>query len=265
MRDGTHLIIAKMTQKDNILQELSELKSTLVSMTPQNVYTVPVGYFEVLAAQMLNRIKAMEATTAAEEVDHLSPLLSNMSKQMPYAVPEGYFSGLEERMLIAVQDADQSPEEELETISPLLSGLKKQMPYSVPQGYFESLTEKKAAEESKPATKVISLASRKWFRFAAAAVITGLIVMAGFLYFSGEKEPGGKVLAKFTRDVKKMNDTQQADLMEFIDAGLTGDETAQADNNKSDEIKNLLKDISDEELKDFQEQTEDIQDIMMTN
>ena len=90
--------------------------------------------------------------------------------------------------------------------------------------------------------------------------------MAGFLYFGGEKEPGGKVLAKFTRDVKKMNDIQQADLIEFIDAGMTGDETAQlSTDNKSDEVKNLLKDISDEELKDFQEQTEDIQDIMMTN
>lgn len=266
MRSGIHLIIAKMTQKDNILQELGELKSTLANMTPQNVYTVPVGYFDGLAAQVLNRIKAIEAATAAEELDHLSPLLSNISKQMPYAVPAGYFSGLEERMLLAVQNADQSPEEELETISPMLGGLKKQMPYSVPQGYFEGLTEKIVREENKPTVKVISLASRKWFRFAAAAVITGLIVMAGFLYFGGEKEPGGKVLAKFTRDVKKMNDTQQADLIEFIDAGMTGDETAQLNtDNKSDEVKNLLKDISDEELKDFQEQTEDIQDIMLTN
>ena len=63
-----------------------------------------------------------------------------------------------------------------------------------------------------------------------------------------------------------MNDTQKDDLMDFIDAGMNGDETAQVNtDNKADEVKNLLKDVSDEELKDFQEQTEDVADVLMTN
>jgi hypothetical protein len=70
-----------MTQKENILQELNELKSSLATVTPQNIYTVPVGYFEGLAAQVLNHIKAMEAKNAVEELGYLSPLLSNISRQ----------------------------------------------------------------------------------------------------------------------------------------------------------------------------------------
>ena len=192
-----------MTQKDNILQELSELKSILANSAPQNVYTVPAGYFDGLAGQVLNHIKAMEAKNAVEELGYLSPVLSKISKQMPYAVPAGYFEGLGETLLQSVRESNdyRTAKEELETLSPLLSGMKKQMPYSVPQGYFENLTGKISAEENKQAVKIISITSRKWFRYAAAAMITGLIVMAGFLYFNGSKEPGG-TLAKFTRDVK---------------------------------------------------------------
>lgn len=261
-----------MTQKDYILQELSELNSTLANVTVQNVYTVPVGYFDGLATQMLNRIKAMEATNSVEELGYLSPILSGVSKQMPYTVPVDYFNGLEDRMLLAVLESNQTAKEELETLSPLLSGLKKQMsalpghsdgPYSIPQGYFDSLTENLVAEEKKPATKVISLISRKWFRYAAAAVVIGIVAMTGFLFLGkGEKEPGGKALSKFTRDIKKMDNNQKDNLIDFIDAGMSGDETAQV---KSDEVKNLLQGISDEELKDFQEQSEDIHDVLMTN
>lgn len=252
-----------MTQKDYILQELSELNSTLANVTVQNVYTVPVGYFDGLATLMLNRIKAMEATNSVEELEYLSPMLNGISKQMPYVVPVGYFNGLGERMLQSVRKINQTAKEEIETLSPLLSGLKKQMPYSIPQGYFETLTEKIVADEKQSATKVVSFISRKWFRYAAAAVVIGIIAMTGFLFLgNNEKEPGGKALSKFTRDIKKMDDNQKDNLIDFIDAGMSGDETAQV---KSDEVKNLLQDISDEELKDFQEQSEDIHDVLMTN
>ncbi len=305
-----------MTRKDNILQELNELNSTLATITPQNPYTVPVGYFDGLAAQVFNRIKAMEAANAVEELGYLSPVLSGISKQMPYSVPQRYFEELAEKAMQSINESSdnqtakeemetlspllngmnkempfsvpqgyfeeladkalqsvsgindyKTAKEELETLSPLLSGLKKEMPFSVPQGYFESLSENISREENKPAAKVISIPSRKWFRYAAAAVIIGIVVTTGLLFLGGgEKEPGGKALAKFTRDVKKMDDTQKDNLIDFIDAGMNGDETAQVStDNKSDEVKNLLQGISADELKDFQEQTEDVQDVLMTN
>lgn len=257
-----------MTQKDNILQELKELNSSLAGRH-QNVYSVPDGYFEGLIAEVISRIKAMEAANAVEELGHLSPVLSAMSKEMPYSVPSNYFEGLAENAMAVTKSKDDlSAKEELETLSPLLCGLKKDLPYTVPQGYFENLTGRIIAEESKPVsrTKVISLTHRKWFRYAAAAVVAGLLIMAGLFYFDSKKLSGGRTLAKFTRDVKKMDETQKENLIDFIDAGMTGDETVQVNpGSKTDEIKDLLKGVSEEELKDFQEQTEDLEGVLITD
>ncbi len=260
-----------MTQKDNILLELKELNSSLVNLSQQNVYTVPANYFDGLTAQVIKRIKALEAIDTKEELVHLSPLLNSISKETPYTVPAGYFETLADNVIKAVRERNdyQTAKEELEAISPLLSGLKKANPYTVPAGYFENITENIISAENKPTTKVISIGGRKWFRYAAAAVVTGLIVLSGFLYFgknNSTAEPGSKVMAKITRDVKNMDTEQQDDLIDFIDAGLNGKESVQLkNNNRSTEIKNLLIGISDEELKDFQEQSEDIQAVLLIN
>ena len=260
-----------MTQKDHILQELKELNSSLVNLSQQNVYSVPVGYFDRLAVQVMKRIKALEAIDAKEDLNHLSPLLNSISKETPYTVPVGYFETLADNILHTVRESNdyQTAEEELESISPLLSGLKKDNPYTVPAGYFENTTEKIVLEENKTATKVISLSGRKWFRYAAAAVVTGIIVLSGFFFLNknnGNAEPGSKVMAKITNDVKNMDIDQQDDLIDFIDAGLNGKESAQLkSDNKSTEIKDMLVGISDEELNDFQEQSEDIQAVLLIN
>jgi Sec-independent protein translocase protein TatA len=256
-----------MTQKDNILQELSELKSNLINLNRQNIYSVPDGYFEGLAENMLKRVKAEEIANVADELSNLSPLLSSLSREMPYCVPSGYFETLSDSVLKTITTNDLSAKDELAAISPLLSSLQKENLFSVPEGYFENLAQVKQKENIKPATKVVSLTSRTWFRFAAAAVVTGIIILAGLLFFNTEKEPGGKALAKFTRDVKKMDEQQKNDIIDFFDAGLDGKETAQVnpDAKKSKEVKELLEGISDEELRDFQEQTEAIEEVLMTN
>ncbi len=263
-----------MTQNSNILQELKELKSNLVNLVPQNIYTVPEGYFENLPGKVMNRIKAMDAVQASEELTFLSPVLNTISKEMPYTLPRGYFDGLEEKLMQSVRDSNdyQTAKEELVTLSPLLSGLTKQAPYQVPNGYFETLSANRskelAIESNKPKTRVISLTYRRWFRFAAAAVITGVVALGAVLYISGinPKEPGGQALAKFTQDVKKLNDTQKNNLIEYIDGGLTPnqDMAIMTPENTTD-IKELLKGVSDKELKDFQEQTEGMEDVLMTN
>lgn len=259
-----------MTQRDNILQELNELGSQLAGSTPQNTYAVPPGYFEGLELLVMNRIKAIEAASAVEELSHLSPVLSGLSKQMPYRVPAGYFESLGERIMKAVRESSDylTVSEETASLSPLLAGLKKETPYTVPAGYFENLATGATIKGSKQEAKVISLSSRKWFRYAAAAVVVGVILMAGFLVIDrGEKKQAGEIaLSKVTKDVKKLNDTQKDELIDFLDAGMDGKETVQVKpDNKSKEIQQLLQDVSEEELKDFQEQTEDIEEVLMTN
>ncbi|HUR65161.1 MAG TPA: hypothetical protein VMZ03_02320 [Chitinophagaceae bacterium] len=266
-----------MTQRDNILQELNELGSQLANSSPENSYAVPAGYFDGLIGQVMNRIKASEAANPADELALLSPVLSNLSKQLPYSVPAGYFEGLSERMLQLVRESSdhlhkesfaRTVNEETDAISPLLAGLKKEMPFTVPQGYFENLATNAATKETKQEAKIISLTSRKWFRYAAAAVVAGIIFMTGLLLINTnkEKESGAKTLAKVSRDVKKLSETQKDDLLDFLDAGMNGTETVEVNTtDKTKEIQQLLQDVSEEELKSFQQQTEDIEDVLMTN
>ncbi len=250
-----------MTPKNNIAQELRELESSLADLSAQNTYSVPEGYFEGLAKQVLNRIRAMEAATAAEELGHLSPLLSQLPKTMPYTVPAGYFEEMESTLVSVAMYGEQDASEELGNISPLLSGLKKEMPYSVPAGYFDSISVPVA--ETKQPAKVVSMGgSRKWFRYAAAAVVTGVVALLSILYISQDNtgKTEGTAAAKFEKsmlkEIRKTSDTVLTEFVkQFDEAGLTTEETAATDTEK--EIKELLKDIPENELKQFLDETAD--------
>ena len=134
-----------MKKRDNILQELQELKSILADTGFQNTYQAPSGYFDGLADEILKRVRALESTTAEEEIKNLSPLLSSISKQMPHSVPAGYFEVLGKKLeqtISTVDVDDQTAQEELENVSQLLSELKKKNTYTIPAGYFEVLGKK---------------------------------------------------------------------------------------------------------------------------
>src|SRR5262245_57170323 len=174
-----------MTQRDNILQELNELGSSLVKTAPQNVYAVPDGYFENLVGQVLIHIKALDAKEASEELSYLSPLLNNIPRKMPYSVPTGFFTELLDRIKRAKTGDEQTAAEELSTLSPLLGGLKKEMPYAVPEGYFERLEVIRGkSEATRPVAKVIAINKTRWIRFAAAAAVIGFVAIGSILLFS---------------------------------------------------------------------------------
>jgi len=245
-----------MAQNNNILQELHELKSFLADKNIQNVYSVPVGYFDGFAVNILNRIKALEAKNSSEELNYLSPMLNTISKEMPYSVPAGYFETCAENLMQVVREHGdyQTPKEELESLSPLLSGLKKQMPFSIPNDYFENLnTQPFVLSNTRSETKVVSITSRKWLRYAAAAVVSGIIVLAGFLYVQKTNDPVrsfARFEKKLDKEIKTTSDKELAEFVkQFTDAGLSGDEKAQ--NSPKEEVKNILEDVSDSELKDF--------------
>jgi hypothetical protein len=245
-----------MTKKDNILQELKELQSSLAKTEPQNIYHVPTGYFEDLADKMLNRIKALEAKTATEELSYLSPLLNSISKKIPYSVPAGFFDSLEKTIKeVSKNDSDVlTPAEELETLSPLLSGLTKKMPYSVPQGYFENLDTTLEPAAFAPKAKVVSLAKQTWFRYAAAAVVMGFIVMTGFLIFKPKPiDPNVKSFAWVEKNMKKVSTDEIDKFVEMADEEAPV--VANVDTKTTNEIKDLIKDVSDKELEDFLEET----------
>jgi hypothetical protein len=239
-----------MTNRNTILNELKDIGSALGNYNPQNIYTVPNGYFEGLPTQILNRIKALEATNAKEELEYLSPLLGNLSKEMPYSVPAGFFQTLSDDLMQKINEHSnhQTSGEEIESLSPLLSSLKNKNPYSVPAGYFENL----GAKTEKKETKVISIAGRRLYRLAVAAVVIGIVAIGGLLFIKpGQIDPNKNPQAWINKNVNKKVSEEKID--EFVK--LAEDETATVvkDNeaSKQAEIKELMKDVSEKEIEDF--------------
>jgi hypothetical protein len=245
-----------MTQRDNILQELNELGSSLSTYSLSNPYHVPGNYFEGLAGQIMARIKASEGMTSREELANLSSFVANIPPVNPYQVPAGYFDGLEKKLLQAALQAgdNQTVSEELESLSPLLGGLKKQTPYSVPDNYFENLQLNK---EEKPVTtgKVVSLNTRKWIRYAAAAVVTGLVAISALLFFKNRQtiDPADKSYAWVK---KNMNKVSTDELDSFINLAEQ-EAPVMASNNSAVEIKELIRNIPDEAIQDFLNDAQD--------
>ena len=239
-----------MTNRNIISNELKELGSDLGNNSPQNIYTVPNGYFEGLPTQILNRIRAWEATDAKDELEYLSPFLSNASKEMPYSVPAGFFQNLSDAILQKIsKHADyQTSEEEIETLSPLLSSLKNKNPYSVPAGYFGSLE----TGIDKKETKVISITTRRWYRLAVAAAIIGVVTIGVLLFIKSDQVDPNKNPDKWiSKNVNKKVSEEKID--EFVklaedEALNTTDET---DESKQAEIKELMKDVPEKEIQDF--------------
>ncbi len=241
-----------MTNRNDILNELKELGSNLSAAPFENIYTVPVGYFEGFASQVFARIKALEATEAKDELNILSPYLNNLSKENPFKTPIGYFDGLEERMMNLVRtSADyQTSDEELESLSPLLQSLKNENPYTIPHGYFENLSAPVVEK-----TKVVSMVNRKWLRFAVAAMMIGLISMVGISVIKNNTgDPIAKIEKKATREINKSSNEELNDFIQNTSTDVAAIEK------KSDiELNDLLKDIPDEELNQFVEEIADPQ------
>jgi hypothetical protein len=240
-----------MINKD-IIQELNNLGSSLPTARVENVYSVPEGYFDAFADQVQRLI-----------------WLSSLPKAKPYKVADGYFDELGGKIMDTIRNHPdyRTSKEELAAISPLLESLNERPVYSVPRGYFENF-KITASPEQDVDSKVVSLLQRRWLRYAAAAVVTGIIALAGLVVYNNKSNTAGTTpLAKFEKEVKKIEDVKSTDnLIEFMDAGLNEKELAS--NHKpgaTEDVQRLLKDVSTAELKEFSEQSKDIEDVMMTN
>lgn len=232
------------------MNELTGLGSILAQISPQHLYKVPDGYFEGLANQTMNRIKALEAAGANEELEILSPLLSGISKENLFEVPAGYFENLSEKLMQGIRDhADYlTSDEEIASLSPLLSNISRKSPYDIPAGYFENLN---TVIENKKEAKVISITSLNWYRVAVAAVIFGVVAI-GALFFMNPKQidPNKNPQAWVKKNVNKNVSQQQLDDFVALAKGNENNKNL-SDNIKTDEMKELMKGVSEKEIQDF--------------
>ena len=228
----------------------------VVNINKDNVYQAPAGYFDALAGNILNRVKAEDADAHLEEPDLSSTLWQQLGKKNPFTVPEGYFNDFSDN-IVAGAKAIEFVNGELENLSPLMTSLKTKQVYEVPAGYFNGNVEAILKKVNEPAAaKVISIGfGRKMMRYAAAAVIAGVVITAGYLYSgkTGPVIPGGNStvseLAKVSdQEIENFLNINTASVADTSNIITTDEEITEKDS------KDLLANISDEELQHYAEQ-----------
>jgi hypothetical protein len=202
-----------MYQQDQILSELQLLSPTLAGISRVNVFKVPEGYFDLLSSRLLLQIHSEGLDSASPvsgmavpegyfenladnvmarikketmgemqvETHGISSLVAEIGKKNVFNVPEGYFKGLPQAITERKNRLINDVEEETRNISVLVAGIGNKNIYSVPRGYFNELPGVITGKINKPAN-VVSMKNRfAAFKYAAAAVVTGLVGVSVFL------------------------------------------------------------------------------------
>jgi hypothetical protein len=92
--DLANNIIQKIkTQQPATTNETGDGFSVLLNnLSKENVFEIPVNYFDSLSADVLSKINALENNT--DELQHISPLLYSLHKENLGEIPAGYFDNL---------------------------------------------------------------------------------------------------------------------------------------------------------------------------
>lgn len=245
--------------QDNIQNELRDLNSLLPANSSQPLFSVPEGYFDGLAARILENVKK-EDNGAAAELSALSPLLASLSKENVYYLPEGYFEeNIAALPFVVKEDA-----------SVLLNTIGKDLPYTVPDNYFDLLPERTMANLTRPKAKVVPFFSRTWMRVAVAAVIGGAICVGGYQLLNNDTSNGPSTATVYqpadtaknlvaenkttvAQDIKNVS-TEELDA--FIGAVPYNPAKFQkkVPSPAGNEVEVLLKDVSENEINAFLDQ-----------
>ena len=238
-----------MNSRNDILQELKALNSSLPADFSTPVFTVPNDYFENFAASVIQRIKKDENIAATDELEELSPLLAGISRKMPFAVPHEYFDNLSTSAI--------SSEEEM--VPAILQQAGKKMPFTVPNDYFDNLPQQILSKVSTQEAKVVSITEKsaarplRWMRMAAAAAVIGIICFTAILYFQTENatiDPDKNSEAWVEKKLKNVSNKELENFIQSTDVNAHNNGVANNVSN-SKEVRKLLQDVSNSELDAF--------------
>jgi hypothetical protein len=171
----------------NILTGIQEENGSLPLAVPGVAsMQVPQGYFDNLAGNILGKIRAQEDRET--ELMELSPLLHGISKKNVFTVPQGYFESLAADVLNKVKVATgDNVQEELKQLSPILYDISNKNVFTVPAGYFDSVAIGIIEKVTPQPARLVTMQRRTpiILKYAVAAVFTGLIALGVFKYIGG--------------------------------------------------------------------------------
>jgi hypothetical protein len=161
-----------MEYSKEIFEELNQISTLLAGMEKKNVFSVPFGYFDTLYIDVLKKIE------------------KGSDRSNTLTVPAGYFEGLADSVLNKIRAMRDEPSQELRELSPMLYSIQNENVFTVPNGYFNGL-ESEILSKVKPQAKVIELKKRdSVWKYAAAAVVTGMIGLSSLMMFNSQPGSG---------------------------------------------------------------------------
>lgn len=188
----------------------------------ERLLTLPEGYFEAFSERLLLRIR-----------------LEKIKSKETFSLPEHYFPTFSDRLLEKIREY-----EGMET--PLLDSISRKNVYSVPENYFDNLSGQVAAkvDDASAGAKIIPLRSirlkrNSWRMGVAAAVISAIVLGAGFILENGHKvekqhtEYAGVVQPA---DLSQLSSEAIADYLSLPDGGDEDSITRQMRGNEDQQL-----------------------------
>ena len=195
-----------MNFSKEISDELNTISSLLGGIEKKNVFSVPAGYFDVLTIDILKRVNA------TSKADNLT-------------VPEGYFENLTTSVLnkIKLLNDNDNPARELRALSPMLYSVQNENVFSVPAGYFKNL-QNDILHKTISEAKVVAIKPKdSIWKYAAAAVVTGMIAVSSLMNFNSRQSApvNESFVTPSAQTTAQFNNEQQ---INAAIAGLSDDE-----------------------------------------
>lgn len=189
------------------------------------------------------------------ELEEIAPALANASAVLPFQAPKGYFEALEPLAFLH---------------EPAFIW-ESSLPFQAPAGYFETMPEVlmskikaqevqvvvlEAHEPAPKTTPVVQMAkARKWIMYAAAAMLTGILVTGAFLF---SDKPAEQMKEQYQLEDLgvALDAVPDAALEQYLEENQTiaVDEVLASPNQKLPELSDHIQNISNEKLNDYLEE-----------
>lgn len=241
-----------MSERENIRDELLEISPAIALLSRENVYSVPLNYFDGLAGNIVRAINA--------DIAGLIP----PSAPLPFSVPDNYFTNLSEEILGKIRKQNEEQNEfkkELAEVAPLLNTISKQMVYQVPAGYFEQLNIDAPSVVTAPA-KVRSITSvKKVFRFAVAAAVTGILAVGTYLFTANNNNIDAPAFTSAINIPAAVDNLSESEIVDYLNNSSSGLDISATSASIEDEIDidDYIKNMSDDEIRKYLNDNEEPQ------
>ncbi len=196
-----------MRSNNDILKELKIISPLIAGFSNNNVFSVPMGYFETLSDQLLAcSIKELPVNVVSET----------------FRVPERYFDNFSNMILKKIQ-TEEKKSEDLNLLPVLLYNIRHINVFKIPPGYLTDLPERVIGKLTATPVKVIHLPSfRQIYKYVVAAAIFIAVVSLSVYKFVDNSFLSKKTAANYaalTTAIEKgklMNDQQFNEAMNVL-------------------------------------------------